>query len=138
MDLKDLIPMVVSATLDELEKRKLLRAKSTVSVYDKTEWLLMHFNDFKLIIREHDQSMEDDVKLTTYMVERVENGLKQLRYDPYFKILEMRYFEGRTLEDIAYEYNTSAMTISRQRHRLVKELSLRVFPDETVGEMVDA
>ena len=59
-----------------------------------------------------------------------------LKSDPYYKILEMRYFEGRTQEDIALEFGVTQVTISTNKSRLVKALAMRLFPDQVIGEML--
>lgn len=56
--------------------------------------------------------------------------------DPYYKVLEMRYFEGRTQEDIATAFGCTQKTISVNKSRLVKELSMRMFPNQVVQEML--
>ena len=64
----------------------------------------------------------------------IDKGMKTLENDPYYKILEMRYFEGRTLEDIGVYFNCDHSTISRNKSRLVKDLAMRLFPDEVIAE----
>ena len=56
--------------------------------------------------------------------------------DPYYKILEMRYFEGQTQEDIATAFGCTQKTISVNKSRLVKELSMRMFPNQVINEML--
>lgn len=74
------------------------------------------------------------IESTVRVIALIERSMELLSNDPYYKILEMRYFEGRTLEDIAAYYNCDSSTVSRNRSRLVKELSLRLFPDDVVNE----
>lgn len=76
------------------------------------------------------------VKDTVRVLDNINKCLDILRKDQYFDILEMRYFEGRTQEDIAVYYGCSQVTISNNKNRLVKELSLLLFPDEVVSEIV--
>ena len=74
------------------------------------------------------------IESTVRVIALVERSMELLKNDPYFNILEMRYFDNRTLEDIAAYFNCDTSTISRNRSRLVKELSLRLFPDDVVNE----
>ncbi len=74
------------------------------------------------------------IESTVRVIALVDRSMELLKNDPYYKILEMRYFEGRTLEDIAAYFNCDSSTVSRNRSRLVKELSLRLFPDDVVNE----
>lgn len=77
-------------------------------------------------------SVEDIVQVVTL----INNSMAALKTDPYYAILEMRYFEGRTQEDIALEFNCTQPNVSYHRSRLVKELALRLFPSQVVKEMM--
>lgn len=88
-----------------------------------------------------DESVENAVQRIHCAIERtvqviamIDKGMKALENDPYYRVLEMRYFEGRTLEDIGVYYNCDHSTISRNKNRLVKELAMRWFPDDVVSE----
>lgn len=74
------------------------------------------------------------IQSTVQVINMIDKGLDALKNDPYFDILEMRYMEGRTLEDIGVYFNCDHSTISRNKSRLVKELAMRWFPDEVIGE----
>jgi len=78
--------------------------------------------------------VQESVKGTVQAISLIEKSMKALQYDPYYKILEMRYLEGRTLEDIAVEFNCSQPNITHHRIRLVKELAMRLFPDKVISE----
>lgn len=74
------------------------------------------------------------IESTVRVIALIERSMELLSKDPYYNILEMRYFDNRTLEDIAAYFNCDTSTVSRNRSRLVKELSLRLFPDDVVNE----
>ena len=76
---------------------------------------------------------QDTVRIVTL----IEKCMKALENDPYYRILEMRYFEGKTLEEIAFEFSCDHSTISRNKNRLVKELSIQIFPDDVVNEIMN-
>ena len=82
------------------------------------------------------QSVQASVQGTVQAIAMIDKGMESLQYDPYYKILEMRYFEGRTQEDIAEELNCTQKTISINKNRLVKELAMRLFPDQAIKEMM--
>ena len=75
-------------------------------------------------------SVED----TVHVISMIDRYMGELRKDPYYDILEMRYFEGRTQEDIALTMGCSQVTISNNKSRLVKELAMRIFPDQAIRE----
>ena len=79
-------------------------------------------------------TVEASVQGTVRVIALIDKCMESLKGDPYYNVLEMRYFEGRTLEDIGVYYNVEHSTISRNKNRLVKELSMRLFPDEVIKE----
>ena len=84
-------------------------------------------------VRNVQASVEDIVQL----IAMIDKGLESLKYDPYYPILEMLYFDGRTQEDIGIELHTTQKTISINKTRLVRELSLCIFPDQVIKELLN-
>lgn len=82
------------------------------------------------------RNVEESVHDIVQAVELIDKCMASLATDPYYDILEMRYFEGRTQEDIADYYNCSQVTISKNKARLVKELALKLFPNQVIKEMM--
>ena len=82
------------------------------------------------------RTVEASVEGTVQAVALIDKCMASLANDPYYKVLEMRYFEGNTLEYIGVYFNCDHTTISRNKNRLVKELSMRLFPDEVIKEMM--
>lgn len=83
-------------------------------------------------IRHIEQSMEE----TKRVIDLIDRSMYALRNDPYYKLLEYLYFEGRTQEDIALTFNCSQVNVSKNKSRLIKELALRIFPDQAIAEMM--
>ena len=82
------------------------------------------------------RSVEASVQGTVQAIALIDKCMAALKNDPYYAILPMRYFEGRTLEDIGVCLGYDVSTISRNKNRLIKELSMRLFPDDVVSEMM--
>ena len=82
------------------------------------------------------RSVERSVQGTVQAIALIDKCMAALKYDPYYPILEMRYFDGRTQEDIAVALNCNQATIARNKSRLVKELAMRLFPDQVTAEMI--
>jgi RNA polymerase sigma factor (sigma-70 family) len=81
--------------------------------------------------------VEASVQETVAAIALIDKCMAQLKSDPYYNILEMRYFEGRTQEDIAVEFGCSQVSISKNKGRLVRELSMRLFPNQVVSELLN-
>lgn len=82
-------------------------------------------------------NVERSVQGTVQAVALIDRCMAAISKDPYYKILPMRYFEGLTQEDIALHFNCSQKTISINKSRLIKELALRMFPDQYVHEILN-
>lgn len=76
------------------------------------------------------------IQPTVQAINLIDKCMAALSNDPYYRILELRYFEGRTQEDIALEFGVSQVTISNNKNRLVRELAMRLFPDQVIHEMM--
>ena len=83
------------------------------------------------------RTVEASVQGTVQAIALIDKCMAALKNDMYYEILPMRYFEGRTLEDIGMYFGCDHSTISRNRSRLVRELSIKLFPDEVVNEMMN-
>lgn len=82
------------------------------------------------------QKVLASIRGTVDALARIDKGMAKLQCDPYYQILPMRYFEGRTQEDIAYELGCSQKTISQNKCRLIGELAMQLFPDQVANEMM--
>lgn len=82
------------------------------------------------------QTVQSTVQQTSRVIKLIDKALEDLEDDPYYDVIPMRYFEGRTLEDIGVYFGVDHSTISRNKSRLVKELAVRLFPDEMALEMM--
>ena len=82
------------------------------------------------------RNVQASVEGTVQAIALIDKCMAALKNDPYYKVLEMRYFEGRTQEDIALTLNCSQVTISNNKGRLVRELSMRLFPNQAIAEMM--
>jgi hypothetical protein len=67
----------------------------------------------------------------------IDRCMAQVSGDPYYKVLEMLYFEGRTQEDVALTFGCSQVAISKNKSRLVRELAMRLFPNQAVNELMN-
>ena len=83
------------------------------------------------------RTVQASVQDTVQAIALIDKNMAALKNDMYYDILPMRYFEGRTLEDIGVFFGVDHTTISRNKSRLVKELAMRLFPDEVAREMMN-
>lgn len=69
-------------------------------------------------------------------IKLLDGSMSKLKSDPYYCILELRYFEGRTQEYIALKLNCTQAAVSQNKNRLVRELSMWLFPSEVITEFM--
>ena len=50
-------------------------------------------------------------------------------------IIDMKYFEKMTHEEIAEELDIDPKTVTRRKNRIIKRLSFMLFPDEAIEEL---
>jgi len=70
------------------------------------------------------------------LVQLVETALEEIKDDKYFKIIELRYFDKKNIEEIAEILNTTDRSIKRHRTRLITDLCEIIFPEETLDKIL--
>lgn len=176
-ELENLIKETVKATILELGLDK-HPPKKERSAYNKTEQLLYNYNNFKRVVKEKleqineikkygvphkggavhtyaggntvhglatvDETVDNAVHTVQVSVQgivdvinMINEAMQGIKNDPWYPILEMRYFDGMGQDDIAKAMNCTQPNVSYHKSRLVKELAVRIFPDEIVKEMME-
>lgn len=82
------------------------------------------------------QTVQANMYDTVQAVSLIDKAMESLKNDPYYKIIEMVYFEGRTQEEIADYFGVTQVTISKNKSKLVKQLAIEIFPNQAVLEML--
>lgn len=91
------------------------------SSYQKTEQLLYLFPKLP---EDHPQR------------QRILQAMERIREDEYFGIIQERYFDGRTIAQIAEIYDSKYQTISKKRTKLVRILASELFPEDVLAEIL--
>lgn len=124
---EEIIEQTVNETIAKLKISGLMRNDS-LSPYEKTENLLYHYNVFK--------NANEDNTQTKKIVENIDRALKMINDDYYFDIIQMLFFDKLSREQVAEHMNTSVTTISRNKKRLVESLSVILFSDEYIRNLI--
>ena len=125
IDLEKLVNNTVNATVLKMKMAGLLKDDRRTAI-EKLEELLRNYPVFKDI---------PDKEYTAKLVKRVDDALKKISDDPYYDVIPMFYFEGKTREYIALEFECTETTISRNKTRLLNQLKLMLFSDEVIYEL---
>lgn len=67
---------------------------------------------------------------------KINRALSYIKGDKYYDILEDYYFRGKSLDELAKRYNVEIAAISKRKAKLVKKLSLYLFPRQNFEEML--
>ena len=131
MTVKQLIEMTVKQTVAELKRAGLIR-ENRLDSFKKTERILYEYPKFKKIVTEY---KFEDMTITPNFVEMIDNALHDVSDDPYFQIIELKYFKGWTHEQIAEYFDVQPAAISKQRTKLINRIRAGIFSDDFISEL---
>ena len=131
MTAKQLIDLTVKQTVVELKRAGLIR-ENRLDSFKKTERILYEYPKFKKIVTEY---KFEDMTITPKFVEMIENALQEVSDDPYFQIIELKYFKGWTHEQIAEYFDVQPAAISKQRTKLINRIRAGIFSDDFITEL---
>jgi len=81
------------------------------------------------------ESIESSIVVTKKFITIIDAALDKIRDDPYFEIIQMKYFDGKTREEIADDFEVDVSTITRNKNRLINALKITLFSDEVIYEL---
>ena len=81
-------------------------------------------------------SIQHNIEYILEVIRAVDAAMSAMKNDPYYPILELRYFNGMSQDDIAKALNCTQQNVSYHKNRLVRELSLRIFPNDVAKEII--
>jgi len=128
--IKELINEVTTECVIKLKKSGLMK-ESKKSAFKKTEELLKNYNKFKIAV----ENDPENTYRTKKLIEIIDNALKSIEDDSYYAVIEMMFFTNDRRADIAEFYDVDERTISRNKNRLVKDLSTILFSDNVIEEL---
>ena len=133
MTAKELINQAVKQTVAELKRAGMIR-ENRLNSFQKTEKILFLYPQMKRNVSEYDF---DGLKITNDFVKLIDEALAGISHDPYYDIIPMKYFDGKTHEQIAEHFDVQPAAISKQRKRLINQLRGVIFSDDFITELFD-
>lgn len=94
--------------------------------YNRTDYLLTTYKDLK------DGAQITDASRS--IIEAVNKAVELIGDDPYIDLIDMYYFKGLKIEEIAAKTNLDERTIYRHKKRLVRRLAVIFYGDEALRE----
>lgn len=105
---------------------------SNMNTFEKTENVLRNYNDYKKAIKNNPKGTAKTQKL----VEIIDNALKEIEDDPYYKVIPLIFFKDKTREEITEHFNNCEVkTVTRNKNKLVNKLKVLIFSDESIEEL---
>ena len=68
----------------------------------------------------------------------IQNALDSIADDPYFDIIELKYFQRWTHERIAEHFGVDVSMISKRRTKLINQIRAVIFSDDFIRELYKA
>lgn len=65
-------------------------------------------------------------------IEEINRALEPVSCDPYFSIIELKYFKGKTDEEIAEAIPCDPRTVRRHKNRLVRRIAIKLYGADAV------
>ena len=81
--------------------------------------------------------LKSDIGYFQNIVNLIDYALETVKHDKYFRILELKYFNRKSLEDIADEFGAGISTIKRNKNRLINELSGLFITTEDLKKLIE-
>lgn len=118
------IEYIVNRTIVKLKIAGLMKDEGKTAA-KKTEDLLKNYSRLKLSNEQYAIKLCDKVDL----------ALQSISTDYYADIITMYYFQGSSREEVAFHYNTSGTTISRNKKRLINQMAAVLFSTDLIYEL---
>jgi hypothetical protein len=86
-----------------------------------------------------EEKIEDEKKViyrTRLLLGIVENAIRDLPDDKCPEIIELIYRDGKSIECVADEVGKSHVTVAKYRNIMVKTIATRLFPDDTIKDIL--
>lgn len=74
--------------------------------------------------------INEEILIYENRILKTENALDFIKNDKYYRIIELKYFENYSVEDICEKLNITEKTYRSHRNRLIDSLTLYLFPKE--------
>ena len=81
------------------------------------------------------ERIESSIKATRSFIRIIDDALESLIDDPYYELINLRYFKGLSREEIAEHFECDVKTVTRNKNRLINLLQIKLFSDEVIQQI---
>lgn len=119
--------------IEAIKKVGLPKRSTSITTFSSSPTYEIKTNSDKA--EEKIEAIEQSIQVTKNFISVIDAALDMLKDDHYFDIIRMKYFEGKTREEIAEHFDVDVSTISRNKNRLINLLQIRLFSDEVIYQI---
>lgn len=82
------------------------------------------------------KNIEKSIIKTKVILNYIDSILFKFNNDPYYQIIQLKYFENKTIEEIAEIMKKDISTITRNKNRLINALKTYLMPNEILSDIL--
>lgn len=80
--------------------------------------------------------IRESISVTMRFVDIIDEQLEQLKMnESYFELIPLKYFQGKTYDEIAEHFHCDVRTVHRQKKNLINKLQIRLFSDDVINHI---
>ena len=68
-------------------------------------------------------------------IEKINSVISSLKNEKYYEIIKLKYFEGKTIDDMCEYFEVSDTTIKKAKNKLINEIRVLLFPNNVISEL---
>lgn len=117
--------------IKEIEETGVINKSKSFSIYST-----IPYNDLNESEKVNDliSNLEKSICKTKVFLNIIDNSLSKIKGDMYYDIIQLKYFDKLSGEQIAEKLDIDASTVSRNKNRLINTLKINLFSEDVIDE----
>lgn len=129
---ENVVYKIIDEEIEKITKRRVIQYAYQIP-FNKVEYLLYNYENFKESIILFD---DERISVTKRFIAIINEALDKLKNsEVYYELIPMKYFQGKTYEEIAEHFHCDVKTIYRQKKNLINKLQIRLFSDDVINQL---
>lgn len=68
-------------------------------------------------------------------IEKINSIINSFKDEKYYEIIRLKYFEGKTIDEMCEYFEVSDTTIKKAKNKLINEIRVLLFPNNVINEL---
>lgn len=135
------LPMLKNAVqerreqIKEIEQYGLRHGSKSFTVFIPNKGMVDTKNEYEKELDKIEQLQGVICELES-RIAQIEKAVATVKDNPYFSIIEMKYFKKKTVAEIAEKLQISDTTVKRQKNKMLESIKFSLFNDLILEEMI--